>query len=285
VWSLAVVVFVFLDLASLGAYLDSGETDPTANFQHPQAFAFLRNDAEPFRIETPEDSWFQWQPNLGLIARLDDAAGIYNPLLLQRYDRYWKVAIGRDNALYDLLNTKYLVAKKDEKVAVKFAPVFDGDAQLKVWLNAKALPRAFMVYRSQVVADGDAAFTAITQSAFDPAQSIVLEGGEALNGSAPSVPTVGFAGRSTNSVELDVTTAADGYLFLGDTYYPGWKANVDGQVAPVERADYLFRAVKLTAGSHHVRFWFDPLSWKIGVALTSLGLMGIVVGWLMVRPR
>ncbi|TMC56545.1 MAG: hypothetical protein E6J26_07190, partial [Chloroflexi bacterium] len=112
-WALALIVFVFLDLASLGAYLDRSETDPSANFNHPQAFDFLRRDAVPARIETPEDSWFEWQPNLGLIAHLDDAAGIYNPLLLQRYDRYWKATSGRDNALYDLLNVKYLVAKKD----------------------------------------------------------------------------------------------------------------------------------------------------------------------------
>ncbi len=279
-WRLAVVTFVALDLASLGAYLDSGEKDPSENFNHPQAIAFLKNDPSPFRIETPEGSWFAWQPNLGLIARLDDAAGIYNPLLLQRYDRYWKVAVGRDNTLYDLLNTKYLIVKKDDKASGKFTPVFDGDSQVNIYLNAKALPRAFMVYQSKVASNGDDAFAAIQQKDFDPTKTIILESGEPLSNASHQSAAISLKQRSTNSLEFEVTTDSDGYLFVGETSYPGWRASVDNQDASILRADYLFRAVKVPAGTHNVKLVFDPLSWKIGLGLTGLGLVGLVVGWL-----
>ncbi|MEP7198286.1 MAG: YfhO family protein, partial [Chloroflexota bacterium] len=288
-WALAVVALVFLDLASLGAYLDSGEKDPSLNFNHPAAFEFLRSDLTPFRIETPEDSWFEWQPNLGLIARLDDAAGIYNPLLLQRYDRYWKEAMGRESVLYDLLNTKYLVAKKGAKVSGKFTPVFDGDPAVTIYRNTKALPRAFMVYQAQAVANGDEAFAALTTSGLDPMKTIVIE--ENSNSSPradvargiipnpnrqPSTFNVQVTTRSTNSLDLAVTTDADGWLFVGETFYPGWRATVDGNDAPVLRADYLFRAVRVSAGTHTIKMVFDPWSWKVGVGLTGLG----VIGWL-----
>ncbi|MCA1553793.1 MAG: YfhO family protein, partial [Chloroflexi bacterium] len=286
VWTFAVVAFVFLDLASLGAYLDTGEQDPSANFNHPQAFAWLK-DEQPFRIETPEDSWFEWQPNLGLIAHLDDAAGIYNPLLLQRYDRYWKVAIGRDNVLYDLLNAKYLVTKKDAKPSGKFTLAFDGDPTVNIWQNQKALPRAFMVYHSQGVRSGDEAFAAITASGFDPMQTIVLETAEVSSASnvQRAASHVQFTAHTTNGISLEVATDADGYLFVGDTFYPGWRASVDGNDAPVLRADYLFRAVKVPAGNHQVQLVFDPLSWKLGVGLTALGLVGLLLGWLVEKHR
>ena len=281
VWALSVVLFVFLDLASLGAYIDSGDTDPSANFQHPEAIAFLKSDPNLFRIETPEDSWFQWQPNLGLIARLDDAAGIYNPLLLQRYDRYWKAAATRDNVLYDLLNTKYLITKKDAKVGARFAPVFQGDPQVTVWLNAGALPRAFMVFQAKTVDGGDAAFTAITQPGFDPMSVIVLESGGAGSADPSTAPgvvaplTVGVLEHGVNSSAYQVETGAEGYLFVGDTFYPGWRATLDGQDTPLLRADYLFRAVKVPSGKHTVRMVFDPLSWKLGVVLSAGGLAAL----------
>ena len=285
VWAVCVVLFVFLDLASLGAYADSGEADPSANFRHSDAVAFLKSDPNLFRTETPEDAWFQWQPNLPMIARLDDAAGIYNPLLLQRYDRYWKAAQSRDNVLYDLLNTKYLITKKDAKVGARFAPVFQGDLQVTIWLNSAALPRAFMVFQTKSVEGADAAFAAITQPGFDPTATVVLETANAAAAGAPNAGplSVSVLDYGVNSAAFQVTTGSDGYLFVGDTYYPGWRATLDGQDTPLLRADYLFRAVRVPAGQHTIRMLFDPLSWKLGIALTAAGLAGLLGWWLLER--
>ncbi|MBI5876674.1 MAG: YfhO family protein [Chloroflexi bacterium] len=285
-WAVAVIAFVFIDLASLGAYLDTGEKDPTANFSHPEAFAFLRADTSLHRIETPEESWFQFQPNLGLIAHLDDAAGIYNPLLLQRYARYWGIASARDNVLYDLLNTKYLIARKDAKVAAKFTPVFDGAPLVNVYLNPKALPRAFMVYNAVAAPGGDEAFAAITRPGFDPTQTIVIEGAASLPVPAPrSNPQAQIAlkARGANYEEYTVTNDVDGWFFTGDVYYSGWRATVDGQDAPLLHADYLFRAVYLPAGTHTVRMVFDPLTFKLGAALTALAVAALAGAWWRIR--
>jgi hypothetical protein len=301
VWTLAMLGLVFADLSSAGSYLDLGERDPTLNFQHPAVFNFLRRDPNPFRIETPEESWFEWQPNLGLLARLDDAAGIYNPLLLQRYDRYWKAAIGRENVLYDLLNTKYLIAKKDAKISAKFTPVFAGDPTVNVYLNPKALPRAFMVYQAQIVVNDDEAFAAIQQKDFDPTKTIILENSQLPTSKSP-IPNsnlqssifnpqtalqsqVSLKSRSTNSLELDVTSSGDGYLFIAETFYPGWRATVDDNDTPVLRANYLFRAVAVPAGTHTVRMIFDPWSFKVGVGMTVLGILGVCGGWWFTRQR
>ena len=54
---------------------------------------------------------------------------------------------------------------------------------------------------------------------------------------------------SPEQVVIDVAASRDGYLVLTDAYYPGWVATIDGQPANIERADILFRAVKVPAGS------------------------------------
>jgi hypothetical protein len=61
-------------------------------------------------------------------------------------------------------------------------------------------------------------------------------------------------------VELVTTLTADGLLVLHDSYYPGWVAEVDGKSVPIRRADMLFHAIEVPAGSHHVTFRFAPFS-------------------------
>jgi len=41
-----------------------------------------------------------------------------------------------------------------------------------------------------------------------------------------------------NSMQVAVNAAADSYLVLDDDYYPGWQVTIDGQRAPINRADY-----------------------------------------------
>ena len=60
-------------------------------------------------------------------------------------------------------------------------------------------------------------------------------------------------------------------LVLTDSYYPGWTAEVDGKAADILRADYVFRAVPLSAGRHTVVFKFRPASFLLGAAVSCLG--------------
>jgi uncharacterized membrane protein YfhO len=77
-------------------------------------------------------------------------------------------------------------------------------------------------------------------------------------------------------VIIEVYAASDGFLVLSDVYYNGWKAFVDGENEKVYKADYVFRAVRLTEGQHTVEFVFDPLSFQIGwrVSAMTAGIMG-----------
>ena len=74
-----------------------------------------------------------------------------------------------------------------------------------------------------------------------------------------------------------MATEATGLLVLSDTYDRGWKATIDGQATPVYAANHAFRAVAVPAGAHQVDFRYEPLSFRIAVAL-SLVTLGAVVG-------
>jgi len=67
---------------------------------------------------------------------------------------------------------------------------------------------------------------------------------------------------------------APGVLVLADTWYPGWRATVDGADAPILRANHAFRGVALGKGAHEVRFIFRPASFMFGAWLSVLAAAG-----------
>jgi hypothetical protein len=275
------------DLIGLGSTLEAEPNDPTLGFGHDDVVAFLRGDPNLFRIEAATGAW---QPDAALVYGLYDVGGIYNPLGLAPYQAY-RWAVGERGApLHNLMGVKYVLAGKGRPPGdERLVPVYTANREIDVYLNTAALPRALLVYRSQVVPDHAAAWEAIHAAGFDPTQVVVLEraqvGDEGLgieeSGPAGGEPLISFAGYGLNEVELVVSTPVSGYLVLSDVYYPGWRATVDGVPVEVLRADYVFRAVLLPPGEHTVRMTFAPWTWRVGlvVSVVTWAGLGIWAGW------
>ncbi len=83
-------------------------------------------------------------------------------------------------------------------------------------------------------------------------------------------------------VVLEASCHKDCYLLFQDTWYPGWRATVDGNEVSIEATDTGMRAIALKAGRHRVRMWFEPDSLKLGLMLTLLGL-GLTVAYASLR--
>ncbi len=258
----ALVVF---DLASLGAYTELEFNDPTAGFQHPAAITFLKNDPDYYRIDTRTEVWDVWQPNLSLLYGVFDVWGIYNPLILADYHRYWEGLGSRSTRLYDFLNAKYVVGHKDVVLDwEKFELAFDGDPTVNIFRNTEVLPRAFVVHNAWSVPDQEHAWSAVHQADFDPSTTVVVEHGETLSASTPGTSQAEIVSYSNNDISLLTSTSAPGYLVVSEVYYPGWKVEVDGRPAELMRANYAFWAVYLTPGTHQIHFRFQSDSWKVG---------------------
>ena len=60
---------------------------------------------------------------------------------------------------------------------------------------------------------------------------------------------------------VDVATdlRSPGYLFLADTFDPGWSATVDGYLTPIRPAQVAFRAVFLPDERRPMGFYRDEL--------------------------
>jgi hypothetical protein len=272
------VALVFLDLASVGAYTDLGDKPPTTGFDHPEIIEFLQSDPGFFRIDSRTDVWGLWQPNLALLAGLYEVSGVDNPLVVADVARFWEGTGGRSTKLYDLLGVRYVLGSKDVTLDWdKFSLAFDADPTVNVYRNETSLPRAFVVHQAVVAADQDDAWAGIQSPGFDPATTIVLEGGQALDLQPGGPADVQILYYDDNSLALTVDSPAEGYLFLSEPFYPGWRAEVDGSPAPILRANYAFRAVAVPAGLHQVTMTFQPSSWSAGLAITAVTVFILLV--------
>jgi hypothetical protein len=269
---------IFFDLASLGSGVDVGPNDPTRTFDHPAIVDYLKSDPSLFRIDTRTNIWHLWQPDTPLLHGLYDVSGVVNPLVLADYDRFLNGLPDRSTRLYDFLNVKYVIAAKEVTLDwQKFAPVFDADPILAVYLNRAALPRALVVHHALSVSDHEAAWAAVMAPGFDPATQVVIEDGAALEVTPSRPASIQFDVHAPDTLQLRVDMPAAGYLVLSEVWYPGWQAWVDDTPATVLRANYAFRAVYLPAGQHHVQLAFAPASWVMGPVL-SLATLLVVLG-------
>lgn len=288
-WAIAALALIFFDLFSLGAYVDISTDDPSRVFDHPDAVAFLKSDADYDRVD-PRETGVDgaWTADTAIVHGLFSVDGD-NPLVLSDFDKYWNGMGSRSSALYDLLNAKYLIGRKGVPLdRAKFNLAFDGDPALSIFANARVLPRAFIVTDARIASDHNAAFDAIHAADFDPARTVVLEKQQAEGTKQPALgaasAVVTIADFSPNSILLTTNASSDGYLVLSEVYYPGWRAWVDDREVPVLRADYLFRAIELPAGEHRVRFTYDPASFKFGLGLFGLTAIVLVV-WVIAARR
>ncbi len=88
----------------------------------------------------------------------------------------------------------------------------------------------------------------------------------------PSTPAR-LVSESDTSATFDVDARAPGRLVFLNTYYPGWRATVDGHSAPIEPANVAFDSIPIQAGSHRVRFYYHPTSVIVGAVLSVVALL------------
>jgi hypothetical protein len=180
---------------------------------------------------------------------------------------------------YPLLDAKYFLTDAEGRLnPALFELVYSKD--MTIYQYKKCLGRALLVFDCEVDPDPAIVLDRVSSGNFDPRRQLLLE-----EQPPPALPVSGSA--ETNAVQItsyqpdDVTieTSASrpGFLLLLDTYFPGWKATVNGSPAPILRADYNFRAVPIPAGQSTVLFSYRPESFRVGLILCGAGALILAV--------
>jgi hypothetical protein len=245
--------------------------------------------------------------NAGLLTGLKGARGAMIPET-KNAARWWQAAkstsqMTRLAAVRLILETNYGARDEAHAPTVKITPprpedlrIVYEDGRARLLADDRALRRAAWVPGYEVVNNFDAVLARIQEEDFDPAQTVILEGGDRVADmiarrvtadSATTTPaTCALTRDEPHHVRLRVRADQPGLCLLNDTYAPGWVARVDGKRAAIYRANGLFRAVALEAGEHTIDFYYRPWTFYAGAFLSAVGVLGLLAYtlWRLVRP-
>jgi hypothetical protein len=247
---------------------------------------------------------------------------VLDAMYVERYLRYVRTFLEPDvsdrftgedaklegNPMFDALGVRAVLSGRD-LVNVPGLRLLGRDGVTRVYENTRAYPRAWIVHDVHVVGDEGDAFGflaarsrredgAFIVEAFDPRREAVVEhDGDATDRTLRALQSRGdvcaerdrdrvvIQHYSGNSVSLRVNATCPGLLVLPDTYFPGWRATVNGEDRVIYPTDGAFRGVTVPEGTSRVEFRYEPRAFPVGIALAVVGLVGFVVMWLVWRPR
>jgi hypothetical protein len=154
--------------------------------------------------------------------------------------------------------------------------------------NADAVPRGFLVGRTEVVEGPQATWKRLRSSSFDPRRTALLPeplGAPVTPIDSASTARVTLRRHTPPEVAWTVETDAPRLFVASEVHYPaGWTAVLDGTEVPLHRVNYLLRGVHVPAGKHRLVMRFEPTVDRVSVwiagtstALVYGGVLGLVV--------
>ena len=139
------------------------------------------------------------------------------------------------------------------------------------------VPRVHIVTTVNNEKNGWEILDRLSKESFDPFRSVILDRPLSIPPQDHFQAQAQIVSYKNNTVVIQSRLNGPGILILADSFYPGWRAYVDGQETEIMRANFLFRAVLLPAGEHLVVFRYQPRSFAIGLSLSLVTLAGLIL--------
>ncbi len=249
-------------------------------FQKTPADEQLLADKSVYRVLNVGPDRFQEN----LTSYHHNSVGGYHPAKLRIYQDLIERQLSKqppNEAVLDMLNTKYLVQKDEQGRTGNFAP------------RPTALGPAWFVSNVEFVKTADEEMAAL--DSLRPRETAIVR--ETYKDKVTNMGGADSAGRITlvkhDNEEISYTaeSSTGGFAVFSEVFYDrGWRAFIDGKEAPIVRTNYVLRGLSVPAGKHEIRFSFEPVSHKtgtmIGIVANILTLLVIVwAAWLYYRTR
>lgn len=286
-----IFLFLLIDCFVVGWKFRPTAVSQKELFKESSIISFLKKGEGVCRFASLQGQDILLKPNLGIFYGLYDAGG-QESLLDRRYLVFSRRALQKkmgdavtgsgildfkdiDLKLAGMLHVKYLLQSERDFLFGNVKPVFRAEG-IKIYENPYLLPKAFFVQNYRVIKEEEELLKALTDPEFDPKKELLFEE-EPLQKSGRRRRD--FDGNSSlvhylpNEIELITDSKEEAYLVLSDTYYPGWKAYVDGKEEKIYRANGVLRAIFVPGGKHTVQFLYRPKTLVIGGLLSIIMLV------------
>jgi len=160
------------------------------------------------------------------------------------------------------------------------------DVRIYAYRNDRAAPREAIVTDWIAVPSATASAAAVTDPAFDPRRTAVLD----VRGSVPAPSrcdgaTLRTSLREPKRTRVETDSACPALVAFSEPWDEGWQAFVDGRRAPLVVSNLVFSAVPVGAGRHTVEILYRPAAVSRGAAISLVTLAGLGVFLVLGRRR
>ena len=258
---------------------DPAQYPPYPNTPETQLLQSLgKNSRTYFYREIDSNKQFVLMNNENAVYGISEATG-YASMIPRCLYTYTTIGHWHDSGLV----TPRFLGKFNIGTLARVKPLPFDSLQLEtsgpVWIykNLLVWPRAYLAHMAITCGNDSIALRHMADSAlgwpvayFTPDQQAIP-----INISKIGGDTVAISEDANNAISIMASSPDSSYLILTDTYYPGWKATIDGNPTQVLRCNYAMRAVLLPPGQHKIEMHFGPVSFRTGM-WTSLATLFIL---------
>jgi Predicted membrane protein len=216
----------------------------------------------------------------------------YDAAIPAAFDRIWKSGLHAGQSVLRLLGARYVLLPVDDPRDPKekrtgIEPMLDPLPGTRLYRVPRTLPRVFLVGRAPV-ADDATVLRRILEPAVIAGSTAWLapeSGVQPLVGPADSPPgTCTLDSYSSNRLQASCRVQRPALAVFVEQYDKGWHATLDGQPAPILRANLIMRALAVGPGEHRIVMEFRTPGLRVGAVVTLLSLM-LLLGCVAMAAR
>lgn len=191
-----------------------------------------------------------------------------------------KVQVGEKAVeLFSFIKTAPALSQKDESFDILYEDNVNG---MRLYQNKHVLPRAYIVHQVLQASSKEECLAILQSDNFEPDSKVVLE--RNMNGFSSNKNLVAKEPRvsdTKNGLKIEFESEDNGFLVVSSTFYPGWKASLNGKSAELLRANYLFSAAEVKKGKNQILLLeFKPDSFSLGTSLFIAAAIACAAGLL-----
>ncbi|MGC8846342.1 MAG: YfhO family protein, partial [Candidatus Hydrogenedens sp.] len=250
----------------------------------------------------PESNSILWSENLGMYYHWQLVNGTELPT--DKYAQLWMKSLSNQTQEKTELLTNPLTTISGVQWAFTTNMSIDNDKgkNLKTWRkmeqiyfvdiyeNTQPIPRCFWVPHYRKVSSMEEVLNILTHSNFSPFKECVIQSDVPISydkktadilpltpeqdaDSSAKVVTTNIQEENSEYISIQIKAPKEGFLVLLDTYNPGWKAFVDGELTEIFRTNGIFRGVPIPGGVHQVVFKYTSPGWDAGRIITFVAIL------------
>ncbi|MBI4658127.1 MAG: hypothetical protein HY735_04620 [Verrucomicrobia bacterium] len=138
-----------------------------------------------------------------------------------------------------------------------------------------------------VFADAAETLRGLTNSHFNPGEIVYLpiEAKPFVSVTNRSVVKLRVARVAPHAIECEATAEQPSLIVFSQTFYPAWRAYLDGQSTLIWRANHAFQSVQVPPGNHRIKLVYEDHHFRWGAAASMGTLLWCTVFWFLRKDR